>query len=129
MAEIDGSITITYPEPRPLDARVKRHPLGEDGWRAVAETQLDGQTDTVLLERDGRHRMIELYDEYGWCAGRRELAWREFLEDETESGDRDGWTRSIGEKLAAYGQVVAEPRVWVGRNEAIGGDWLLALEF
>jgi len=117
------------PEPRALSAAERSHPLAESGWLAVAHTTMDGAVDSLLIEKGGRHRLIELYDDYRWCSDKRCLEWPDFVRIETEDGDRRGWTEAIADKLAVYGHAVSEPRVWVARNDDFGADWMLGLEF
>lgn len=116
-------------EPRPMTPAERAHPLAESGWKASAQTTMDGNVDSVLIEKNGRRRLIELYDDYRWCSDKRCLEWADFVRLETETGDRRGWTESIADKLAVYGFAVAEPRVWVARNDDFGADWMLGLEF
>lgn len=118
-----------YEAPRAPTPAERSHPLAESGWQAVAHTTLDGEVDTLMLEKAGRHRLVELYDDYAWCRDKRRLAWEEFIRLQTETGDRRGWTDSIAEKMAAYGQARPSPAVWVARNDDFGADWLLGLEF
>lgn len=121
--------TVFYEEPRALTPLEHAHPLAESGWKAVAHTTLDGLEDTLLIQKNGKHRVIELFEEYAWASDKRCLAWDEFVRLETEVGDRRGWTQAICEKLESYGHAVPHPKVWVARNETYGADWLLGLEF
>jgi hypothetical protein len=121
--------TVRYAEPRALTPLEHTHPLAESGWKAVGHTTLDGQADTLLLEKNGKHRVIELFEEYAWTSAKRCLVWDDFVRLETEDGDRRGWTQAIREKLESYGHAVPNPKVWVARNETYGADWLLGLEF
>ena len=121
--------TTRFPEPRALSDAERRHPLAESGWKAVGSTVFEGEVDTLLIEKNGTHRMVELYEEYAWARDRRRLVWEDFLRLETEAGDRRGWVEALREKLDAYGHSVPNPRVWVARNEDYGADWVLAVEF
>ncbi len=121
--------TVRYAEARVLTPLEHAHPLAESSWKAVGHTTLDGQADTLLIEKNGKHRVIELFEEYAWVSDKRCLVWDDFVRLETEVGDRRGWTEAICEKLESYGHAVPNPKVWVARNETYGADWLLGLEF
>ncbi len=118
-----------YDSPRALSETEKRHPLAESGWQVLGNTVLDNEPDTVLLEKSGVKRVLELFDDYAWALNPRLLEWQAFVDSETEKGDRSGWAHSIAEKLEAYGVSVTEPKVWMALNRDFDGDWLLGLEF
>jgi hypothetical protein len=121
---------ITYPKPRELEPHERKHPLAESGWHALAHTTLDGETDSLLITKHAKHRLLELYEEgYDWARERRCLNWQEFVDQETERGDRRGWLEAIHQKLEVYGHAVPEPKVWMAHNEDFSADWMLALEF
>jgi hypothetical protein len=121
--------TVRYPSPRDLTQHEHAHPLAESGWKAVAHTTLDGEVDTLMIAKNGKHRVIELFSDYAWTSDKRCLSWDDFVRIETEDGDRRGWTQAITEKLESYGHAVPKPKVWVARNDQYGADWLLGLEF
>ena len=121
--------TIRYAGPRTLSPVEHVHPLAESGWQVVGHSVVDGTVDTILIEKHGKHRLIELFDDYLWVSDKRCLHWDEFVRIETEDGDRRGWTEAISEKLEGYGHAVPHPKVWVARNEDYGADWMLGLEF
>lgn len=127
LAVEDGA--VRYAEARALTPLEHAHPLAESGWKVIGHTTLDGEEDTLLLEKNGKHRVVELFEEYAWVTDKRCLAWPDFVRIETEDGDRRGWTQAICEKLESYGHAVPNPKVWVARNETYGADWLLGLEF
>ena len=118
-----------YATPRALTDLERHHPLAESGWQVVGHSTLDGTVDTLLLERRGAHRLVELFEEYEWVKEKRKLSWPEFLETETEVGDRRGWIEAIHSKLEAYGHAIPEPHLWMARNDGFGADWMLGLEF
>jgi len=123
-----------YDSPRALSVKEGRHPLAESGWHVVGHTVLDNEPDTLLienglLEHSRVKRVLELFDDYAWAQAPRLLEWQEFVDRETEKGDRSGWAQSIAEKLEAYGVRVTKPKVWVALNKDFDGDWLLGLEF
>ncbi len=95
----DEGIAIHYAQPRALDALEHEHPLAERGWLALAHTTLEGTPDVLLLEKHGKFRLIELFEDYAWVKNKRCLAWDDFVREETERGDRKGWIDSIYEKL------------------------------
>jgi hypothetical protein len=121
--------TVRYALPRALTPLEHAHPLAESGWKALGHTTLDGEADTLLLEKNGKHRVVELFEDYAWASDKRCLVWEDFVRLETEDGDRRGWTQAIAEKLESYGHAVPHPKVWVARNDTYGADWLLGLEF
>ena len=121
--------TVRHDAPRPLNPLEQTHPLAESGWHVIGHSVLEGVVDTLLIEKRGKHRLIELFDDYTWVTQKRCLMWDEFVRIETEDGDRRGWTEAIAEKLQAYGHAVPHPKVWVARNEDYGADWMLGLEF
>ena len=125
----DEGIAIHYAQPRALDASEHEHPLAERGWLALAHTTLEGTPDVLLLEKHGKFRLIELFEDYAWVKNKRCLSWDDFVVQETERGDRKGWIDSIFEKLNVFGHSVPKPHVWVGFNDDYGADWLLGLEF
>ena len=118
-----------YDSPRATTEKEGRHPLAESGWHALGHTVLDDEPDTVLLEHSGTRRVLELFDDYAWAQSPRLLEWQEFVDKETEKGNRSGWAQSIFDKLEAYGIRVTKPKVWVALNRDFDGDWLLGLEF
>jgi hypothetical protein len=121
---------VMYPKPRDLEPLERKHPLAESGWHALAHTTLDGETDSLLITKHGKYRLLELFDEgYDWARERRLLNWEEFVEQETERGDRRGWLEAIHQKLEIYGHAVPEPKVWMAHHENFSADWMLALEF
>ena len=123
----DGTVFYdTGRDPTPIE---HAHPLAESGWKAVAHTTLDGAMDTLLIQKNNKHRVIELFDDYAWVSEKRCLAWEDFVRIETEDGDRRGWMDAIREKLESYGHAVQNPKVWVAHNETFRADWLLGLEF
>jgi hypothetical protein len=124
-----GSDAVRHDVPRALNAIEHKHPLAESGWLVVGHSVLDDAVDTLLIVKNGRHRLIEIFDDYGWITEKRCLDWDEFVRVETEVGDRRGWTEAIFEKLEAYGHAVRTPKVWVARNDDYGADWVLGLEF
>jgi hypothetical protein len=126
--EADG-IAVRYKEPRPLSPEERKHPLAESGWQVCAHTTLEGAVDTLLIAKNGKHRLLELYDDYLWAQERRALNWDAFIVEETERGDRKGWLESIEEKIDVYGFCVPNPKVWVAKNDDFGADWMIALEF
>jgi|GEM_PF-1972603 len=123
-----------YDSPRAFTESQGRHPLAKKGWHVLGHTVLDDEPDTLLiengqLEHSGVRRVLELFDDYAWAQTPRLLEWQDFVDIETEKGDRSGWAQSIAEKLEAYGVHVTEPKVWVALNRDFDGDWLLGLEF
>jgi hypothetical protein len=121
---------VTYAQPRDLTPQERKHPLAESGWHVLAHTTMDGEVDSLLIEKHGKHRLLELFEEgYDWARERHCLKWQDFVTLETERGDRKGWLEAIHQKLEVYGHAVPEPKVWVARNDDYGADWLLALEF
>jgi hypothetical protein len=121
--------SIRYASARALTDLERHHPLAESGWHVVGHSTLDGEMDTLLLERRGAYRLIELFEDYAWVTEKRKLSWPEFLEIETEVGDRRGWIEAIHSKLEAYGHAIPEPHLWMARNDGFGADWMLGLEF
>jgi hypothetical protein len=128
--DLTEETAVTYASPRDLTVQERKHPLAESGWHAVAHTTLDGEMDSLLIAKNGKHRLLELYEEgYDWAHERHCLKWHDFVTTETERGDRAGWLAAIHQKLEVYGHAVPEPKVWVAKNDDYGADWLLALEF
>jgi hypothetical protein len=126
----DDDAAVIYPQARELTAVERKHPLAESGWMALAHTTLEGQPDSLLIHKNGKHRLLELYEEgYDWARQRHCHAWEDFIRVETERGDRTGWLEALHSKLEVYGHAVPAPRVWVALNEEFGADWVLALEF
>lgn len=125
----DEGVAVFYHAPRAINAAEHAHPLAERGWQALAHTTLEGVPDVLLLEKHGKHRLIELFEDYAWVKTKRCLAWNDFVREETERGDRVGWIKAIHEKLNVFGHCITEPHVWVGLNDDYGADWLLGLEF
>jgi hypothetical protein len=121
--------SIRYANARALTDLERHHPLAESGWHVVGHSTLDGEIDTLLLERRGAYRLIELFEDYEWVKEKRKLSWQEFLEVETEIGDRRGWVEAIHSKLEAYGHAIPEPHLWMAQNDEFGADWMLGLEF
>ena len=95
----DEGIAIHYAQPRLLETFEQSHPLAERGWMALAHTTLEGTPDVLLLEKHGKFRLIELFEDYAWVKNKRCLSWDDFVREETERGDRKGWIDSIFEKL------------------------------
>jgi hypothetical protein len=112
--------SIRYASARALTDLERHHPLAESGWHVVGHS---------TLERRGAYRLIELFEDYAWVTEKRKLSWQEFLEIETEVGDRRGWVEAIHSKLEAYGHAIPEPHLWMARNDGFGADWMLGLEF
>ena len=125
----DEGIAVFYDAPRAITADEHAHPLAERGWMALAHTTLEGVPDVLLLEKNAKRRLIELFESYDWVKSKRCLEWDEFVRVETERGDRAGWLAAIHEKLGVFGHSVPKPHVWVGLNDDYGADWLLGLEF
>jgi hypothetical protein len=127
---IEDDAALLYAAPRPLTPVERKHPLAESGWHAIGHTTLEGQVDTLLIAKHGHHRLLELFEDgYDWARQRQCLSWQDFIDLETERGDRKGWLEAIHQKLEVYGHAVPAPRVWVAKNEEFGADWVLALEF
>jgi len=118
-----------YYSPRAFTEKEGRHPLLESGWHVLGNTVLDNEPDTLLVEHSGVKRVLELFEDYAWAQSTRLLEWQEFVDSETEKGDRNGWAQSIAEKLEAYGIHVTKPKIWLALNRDFDGDWLLGLEF
>ena len=69
--------SIRYANARALTDLERHHPLAESGWHVVGHSTLEGDIDTLLLERRGAYRLIELFEDYAWVTEKRKLTWQD----------------------------------------------------
>ena len=109
----DDDAAVIYTVPRPLTSLERKHPLAESGWHAIGHTTLEGQVDTLLIKKGGHHRLLELFEDgYEWARERQCLAWQEFIDLETERGDRKGWLDPCPmTRLTRPSEAALQPRI------------------